>query len=101
MLIVQWPRREKLRNSKIPTRFIGVLRIHDEVYQKELDGSERARGRLPQDNEPDVRFDQSDYIDSQLELKESSDVVIDVSSPLSPLAGFDYRGKVSKLSKIK
>ena len=53
-----------------------------------MDGCKRG---LPHDNGPDERCDQSDYIDSQLELKESSDVVIDVSSTL---AGVDYSGEV-------
>merc|ERR1712127_401040 len=62
--------------------------IHDKVYPKELDSSERG---LPHDNGTDEGGDQSDDIDSQLELKESSDVVIDISSPL---ASFHNGGEV-------
>lgn len=48
-------------------------------------------GRLPHDDGSDEGSDQGNDIDCQLELKESSDVVINISSPL---AGFDDGSKV-------
>jgi hypothetical protein len=63
-------------------------RVHDQIHPKELDG---LKWRLPHDDGSDKGNDQSNNIDSQLELKESSNVVVYISAPL---AGCDNGSKV-------
>jgi hypothetical protein len=55
-------------------------RVHDQVDPKELNS---LKWRLPHDNGSDEGNDQGNNIDCQLELKESSNVVINISSPLA------------------
>lgn len=62
--------------------------VHDHVYPQELDSSQRRVGEYDSTNKG---YDQSQNIDSELELQETSDVVINITSPL---ACSNNRGKV-------
>lgn len=66
--------------------------IHDKVDPEKLNGSKWG---LPKDDGTDEGGNQGDDIDSKLELKESSNVIINISSPF---ASFDNGGKVIVLN---
>ena len=57
-------------------------RVHDEVDPEKLNWLERT---LLQDTSSDEGGDESNNVDSELELEEPSDIVIDVSSPHASL----------------
>lgn len=77
-------------------------RVHDQVDPQKLDS---LKWRFPHNDGSDERSDESNNVDSKLELKESSDVIIDVSSPLASLhnrceviiLNDNIRGRVSNL----
>jgi len=60
----------------------GSQGVHDQVHPEKLNG---LKWGVPHDNGSDEGYNQSDHIDCKLELQESSDVVIDVSSPHASL----------------
>lgn len=81
----------------------GGKRVHDQVYPEKLDGLER---RVPHHDRANEGHDQSYHIHSKLKLKESSDVIIYVSTPHASLnngsevviLNDNISGRVSNLS---
>ena len=69
---------KELLSWQLSSQSKGSQRIHDKVDPQELDGLKR---RLPHDDRSNESSNESHNIYSELELKESSDVVINIPSP--------------------
>ena len=74
-----WHSFQQFVNRRLSRQSQGSQCVHDQVDPKHLDGSE---GRLLQDDCSGEGHHDSHAVDSQLELKELSDAVEDVSTVL-------------------
>jgi hypothetical protein len=82
LVLSVWGSLQKVRLGILSGQSKSCERVHDKIDPQKLDSS---KWRLPHNHSTDEGSDQSHNVDSELELQELSDVVVDISTPHASL----------------